>query len=88
MEVNLRCQSCGMPLGEGLFGSNQDGSVIEDYCKFCFDNGDFTDPGLDLERMIEISVHHMQSELKIPEVEARELAKNVLPGLKRWQNKE
>ena len=38
------CQCCAMPMGEGkeLYGTNSDGSGNEDYCKYCFEKGEFT----------------------------------------------
>ena len=36
------CQSCGMPLTEEKRGSNADGSLNEDYCAYCYNNGKFT----------------------------------------------
>ncbi|MBQ5812196.1 zinc ribbon domain-containing protein [Candidatus Saccharibacteria bacterium] len=34
------CQSCAMPLtSDDMFGTNADGSVNEDYCKWCYDKG-------------------------------------------------
>lgn len=38
------CQCCAMPMDEGkeLYGTNSDGSVNEDYCKYCFEKGEFT----------------------------------------------
>ena len=36
------CQSCAMPLtSDDMFGTNADGSVNEDYCKWCYDKGAF-----------------------------------------------
>ena len=36
----LVCQSCGMPLNEdGLISREPDGSYNEDYCKWCYANG-------------------------------------------------
>ena len=38
----LVCQCCGMPLNEdGLFSREPDGSYNEDYCKWCYANGEF-----------------------------------------------
>ena len=35
------CQSCGMPIGsKDDFGTNADGSINEDYCKYCYVNGE------------------------------------------------
>lgn len=80
----IRCQSCGMPLGEGYFGSNADGAPNADYCKYCYQNGQFTEPRLSLTEMINISVHHMITELQYSEEEARKLARETIPHLKRW----
>ena len=31
------CQSCGMPIeNDNQLGSNLDGSLNQDYCKYCF----------------------------------------------------
>ena len=45
MEENVKiCQSCAMPLtSDEMFGTNADGSVNEDYCKWCYDKGEFLD---------------------------------------------
>ena len=41
---NLRfCQSCGMPLTDGVFGNEADGSRNDDYCIYCYRDGAFTD---------------------------------------------
>ncbi len=38
----LVCQCCGMPLNEdGLISREPDGSYNEDYCKWCYANGEF-----------------------------------------------
>jgi len=34
-------------------GTNADGSRNEDYCRFCFQDGRFTDPDITVARMIE-----------------------------------
>lgn len=85
MEDKLRCQSCGMPLGEGLFGTMKDKAVSKDYCKFCFSNGTFTVPDLTLEKMIDISIRHMMSELQFTREKATQLANDTIPQLKRWR---
>lgn len=41
---NKICQSCGIPIdSEEQLGCNQDGSMNLDYCKYCYENGDFID---------------------------------------------
>ena len=45
MESNRICQSCSMPLSSGeLSGTEKDGSRKKDYCKYCYENGRFTNP--------------------------------------------
>ncbi len=39
------CQSCGMPMQEEQYGTNQDGSRNEKYCCYCYKDGGFA-PGL------------------------------------------
>ena len=37
------CQSCAMPLyNDEVLGTNADGSKNEDYCIYCFKDGEFT----------------------------------------------
>ena len=37
------CQSCGMPMTTSEeFGNNQDGTLNQDYCVYCFKDGNFT----------------------------------------------
>lgn len=81
----IRCQSCGMPLSEDLFGTNKNGSLNEEYCKYCFKGGKFTDPTIKVREMIEKSVEKMVKELGISEDEARVLAQTRIPKLKRWR---
>jgi len=38
----LICKCCGMPLEESNFSKETDGSVNEEYCKWCYADGDFT----------------------------------------------
>lgn len=81
------CQSCGMPIKRDEdAGTNADGSKNQEYCHFCFKNGKFTDPDLTIEKQIE-KMADMAAKMKIPEDKAREMAKNILPTLKRWQGK-
>ena len=85
MDDKPRCQSCGMPLGDGFYGGNADGSENQEYCKFCFQDGVFTDEGLTVDDMIEKSADHMTKEQGFEGREARDLAQGVIPSLKRWK---
>ncbi len=84
MEEKIRCQSCGMPLGNGFYGKNADGSENQDYCSLCYQNGQFTQPVITLEQMINRSIENMTRDLHFPYEKARELATGVIPTLKRW----
>lgn len=80
------CESCGMPMGETneLYGTNADGSISEDYCKYCYDSGVFTSQ-CTMEEMIETCVPHMATpESGMNEEQARAMMKEFFPKLKRW----
>jgi hypothetical protein len=81
-----RCQSCGMPLVIGFYGTKRNQGDSREFCRFCFQNGAYTDQDMTLEKMIEQSVRHMISELRMPENKARALAKSFIPKLKRWSH--
>lgn len=85
MDTKIRCQSCGMPLGEGYYGTNADGNSNQEYCTFCWQNGTYTNPNQTLEGMIEISIENMKKEVGLPEDKARTLANSFIPQLKRWK---
>ncbi|MEO8581416.1 MAG: zinc ribbon domain-containing protein [Patescibacteria group bacterium] len=85
MTEKIRCQSCGMPLGEGFFGTNANGSLTQEYCKFCFQLGKFTHPELTIPDMIRMSVKNMVEELHLDEDKAKTLAESFIPQLKRWK---
>lgn len=87
-EMNTKyCQCCAMPMGDGteLHGTNSDGSVNEDYCKYCFDKGDFTFKGT-MEKMIEICVPHvLEANKNMNKESARKMMLEFFPTLKRWK---
>lgn len=52
---NKICQSCGMPIiSNDQLGINKDGSVNLEYCKYCYENGEFIDK-VTMEEYIEIN---------------------------------
>lgn len=83
--MKKRCQSCGMMLGDGFFGTELDGvTTSEQYCKFCYARGAFTRPDLTMNEMIALSIHNMSEDLKMPPDQAATLARSVIPTLARW----
>jgi hypothetical protein len=81
------CQSCGMPMTRAAdFGTNVDGSTNTEYCKFCYENGKFTDEGITMEEKIEKNVV-IAKKMGWSEEKAREMANDIIPKLKRWKKK-
>jgi len=83
------CQSCGMPMKkEEDFGTNPDGSKNYDYCRFCFQEGRFTDEGITMEEKIDKLVKIAVSQLGMTEEQAKTMARTRIPKLKRWQGEQ
>lgn len=78
----LICQCCGMPLEDGILGHNQDGSLNEEYCQWCYADGTFTYS--DMDDLIDVCVRHMANE-NFPEEQARDYLKQTLPTLNYWK---
>ena len=73
-----------MPIGDGFYGTNADGTPACDYCTLCYHAGAFTEPGLTLDEMVTRSIDHMTSKLGITDAKAYDLAHAVIPTLSRW----
>ena len=78
----LICQCCGMPLEDGIIGRNKDGTLNEDYCKWCYADGTYTYS--DMDDLIDVCVHHMVNE-DFTEEQARAYMKKKLPTLDYWK---
>ena len=78
----LICQCCGMPLEDELLGRNADGSINEDYCKWCYADGTYTYS--DMDDLIDVCIPHMIGE-GFSEEQAREYMKKMLPKLDYWK---
>lgn len=66
------------------FGMSADGFRNNDYCRFCFKDGCFTDPHITMVQMID-KVASMSAKMNMSETQAREMAKAFIPRLKRWR---
>ncbi|MBQ5481296.1 MAG: helix-turn-helix domain-containing protein, partial [Clostridia bacterium] len=64
----LVCQCCGMPLEDEIISREKDGSLNEDYCKWCYADGTYTYSSMD--NLIDVCVPHMVNE-NITEEQAR-----------------
>ncbi|MBQ9197886.1 MAG: helix-turn-helix domain-containing protein [Clostridia bacterium] len=78
----LICQCCGMPLEDDIIGRNEDGSLNEEYCKWCYADGTYTYGNMD--DLIEVCVHNMVNE-SFTEEQAREYLRKTLPNLNYWK---
>jgi len=86
MENMEYCQSCNMPLHNSeLMRTEKDGSSSSEYCKYCYQNGEFSHPGITLDEMKERMIKLLDKE-KLPE-DILEAAISRLPHLKRWSKK-
>ena len=81
----LICQCCGMPLEDELIGRNQDGTLNEDYCKWCYADGEYTYSAMD--ELINVCIPHMVKE-GFSEEQARAYMKDQLPKLDYWKRYE
>lgn len=79
----LICQCCGMPLeDDAMIGHNHDGTLNEDYCKWCYADGTYTYD--DMDDLIEVCVKNMANE-NFTEGQARSYLKDLLPQLDYWK---
>lgn len=77
----LICQCCGMPLEDDIMAKETDGSINEDYCKWCYKDGNFTYN--DMESLISFCENTMSNESFTRE-QVRDYMSNLLPKLKHW----
>lgn len=78
------CQSCAMPMVSDLYGTNADGSKNEDYCSYCYQNGEFTSD-ITMEEMIDFCVPKMVENSDFNEAQAKKMMEEMFPTLKRWK---
>ncbi|MBQ0005741.1 MAG: helix-turn-helix domain-containing protein [Clostridiales bacterium] len=79
----LVCQCCGMPLEDAIISHDEDGSLNEDYCKWCYADGTYTYS--DMDDLIDTCIVHMIGE-DFTEEQARTYMKDLLPKLSYWKN--
>lgn len=90
MEMKF-CQSCGMPLADDNKGTNADGFLNEDYCIYCYKDGQFLQD-VTMEQMIDHCAQftdeiNKQSGQNMTVEQAKEMMRQFYPNLKRWKNK-
>ena len=80
----LVCQCCGMPLAEdGLLSREPDGTINEDYCKWCYADGKFAYASK--ESLLDFLVAHMPNPDGQSDEERRAQFGRYLSQLARWK---
>lgn len=64
-------------------GKNKDGSINQDYCKYCYDNGEFID-NVSMEKYIEMC-SQFGAQAGMTNDEMKEFCTKLFPTLKRWK---
>ncbi len=83
---NRICQSCSMPITTDLdFGTNKDGSINNDYCKYCYKDGEFIDK-VSMEEYIDMCSQYWEQAWMTNE-EMKAYCTKLFPTLKRWEKK-
>ena len=79
----LICQCCGMPLSEdGLISRETDGAFNEDYCKWCYDGGEFAYKSKDA--LVDFLMSHMPNPDNVPDETRRAQYDSWLSQLSHW----
>ncbi len=78
----LICQCCGMPLEDANISKETDGFFNEEYCKWCYADGEYMYHNMD--DLIEVCVKNMVSEHFSAE-QAWAYMKDMLPKLDYWK---
>lgn len=81
----LICQCCGMPLEDSTISREKDGFFNEEYCKWCYADGEYMYS--DMDDLIDVCVKHM-ADGEHSEEEVRAYLKTTLPQLDYWKRYE
>jgi len=79
----LICQCCGMPLEDAYISRDADGSMNEEYCKWCYTDGRFV--YTDMEQLVDFCARQMSGGK--PSDEAKEYLRKELSRLDYWKQK-
>ena len=80
------CQCCGTPFSVPNMdkGANADGTENSNYCKWCYDHGEFASPTMD--DVIEKSAPYLVAATGVTLDEAVSFMGALLPTLSRWKS--
>ena len=77
----LICQCCGMPLEDSSISKEADGFFNEEYCKWCYADGEYMYHNMD--DLIDVCVNHMANE-NFSSEQVRTYLRDLLPKLNYW----
>lgn len=80
----LICQCCGMPLDDGTISREPDGNYNEEYCKWCYHDGEFSYH--DMDALIQFCAENMATETWTADQVRAHMAQ-LLPSLRYWKEK-
>lgn len=78
----LICQCCGMPLEDSTLSREPDGTLNEEYCKWCYADGKFRYDSK--EQLIDFCAEHLANE-SWPAEQVRAHMEAIVPNLKHWR---
>ena len=80
--MKLICQCCGMPLEDSNTSKEKDGFFNEQYCKWCYADGEYMYS--DMDDLIDVCVKNMANE-QYSEDDVRAYLRETLPKLDYWK---
>ena len=78
----LICQCCGMPLEDSNTSKEKDGLFNEEYCKWCYADGEYMYH--DMDELIDVCAAHMAGGA-VSQQQIRAHLKDMLPKLNYWK---
>ena len=78
----LICQCCGMPLDDSNISKEIDGLFNEEYCKWCYADGEYMYHNMD--DLIDVCIEHMTNDTFSSE-QVRTYMRDLLPKLNYWK---
>ena len=81
----LICQCCGMPMEDSNISKETDGFFNEEYCKWCYADGEYMYH--DMDDLIDVCIGHMANAQFTPE-QVRAYMEDMLPRLDYWKRYE
>ena len=88
MEERKFCQCCAMPLDKPEDqGTEADGTLSGDYCRYCYQRGAFTAPDATMDDIIAFNLKFNAENGHPfgPQEEAEKMMRGWFPTLKRWK---